>query len=181
MDTKRVRRALLDRTVLLLFGVLFVLLFAEIHLLSLVPDPVGSTVQPVLLLLSIPGKYVAAVGGIMVSSIVPQPAWTLFSGDATITVLFYLFAVVAAWIGRMLGRYASEAAHVTRLRYLGAGALALGFAAQVPGTCDSSGDCTFAGTGYQLFVLTIGGGLCAAGFGVVGVETAVRRIRSRSV
>ncbi|UPM42271.1 hypothetical protein [Halocatena salina] len=68
-------------------------------------------------------------------------------------VLFYLFAVVATGTGRMLARSAAEPAHTTRLRYLGAGAL----------------------------VLAVGGGLCASGFGVVGVDVAARRIRSGSV
>lgn len=185
MDTKRVRRALLDRGVLLLFVVLFVPLSAEIYLFPLVPSSVGSVVQPVLLLLSIPGKYVATLGSTLFTAVphlrIPG------DGVVVITALFYLFAVVAAGIGRVLGRYASEPTHATRLRYLGAGALvlagvlAVGFTVQIPATCDPSGDCTFAGWAYRLFVLAVGGGLCAAGFGVVGVDVALRRIRSRSV
>ncbi len=183
MDTKRVRRALLNRGVLLLFAVLFVPMFAGIELFPLVPSSVGSVVQPVLLLLSIPGMFVTIVGGFLYTPLL----LTVNLPDVIATaVLFYLFAVVAAGIGRVLGRYASEPASATRLRYLCAGALvlagvlALGFITQIPATCDPSGDCTFAGWAYRLFVLAVGGGLCAAGFGIVGVEAAVRRMRSRS-
>lgn len=185
MDTKRVRRALLDRTVLLLFAVLFVPMFAGIELFPLVPSSVGSVVQPVVLLLSIPGMFVTIVGDFLYTPLL-LTVNVPFADVIAPAVLFYLFAVVAAGIGRVLGRYASEPAHATRLRYLGAGALvlagvlALGFTIQIPATCDASGDCTFAGWAYRLFVLAVGGGLCAAGFGVVGVDVAVRRRRSRS-
>lgn len=184
MDTKRVRRALLDRGVLLLFAVLFVPMFVGIELFSLVPSSVSSVVQPVVLLLSIPGMFITVVGDFLYTPLLV----TVNVPDVIATaVLFYLFAVVSAGIGRVLGQYASEPAHTTQLRYLGAGALvlagvlALGFTAQIPATCGPSGDCTFAGGVYRLVVLVVGGGLCAAGFGVVGVDVAVRRMRSGSV
>ncbi|RRJ30980.1 hypothetical protein [Halocatena pleomorpha] len=180
MDTKRVQRALLNRGVLLLFAVLFVPMFAGTVLFPLVP----SVVQLILLVLSVPGMFLITVGEFLYTPLLVTGHLPNVIANA---VLFYLFAVVAAGIGRVLGRYAAEPAHRTRLRYLGAGTLvlagvlAVGFTAQIPVTCGPAGDCTFAGWAYRLMVLAVGGGLCASGFGVVGVDVAVRRMRSGSV